>query len=110
MGGHGDRVADGVGAESRDSVTKGKEWPADGRSLGQRLNRVKSALRPAGIEITRGEGRKRRHVFISRRPLSGNGKEGPADRPVGPGPNPGERLADAYSEAANKYRRATDGK
>ena len=43
------------------------------------------------------------------RPLSGNGKEGPADRPVDPGPNPGEPLGDAYSEAANKYRRATDG-
>ena len=99
-----------LGQKAGESVTKGKEWPADGRSLGQRLNRVKSALRPAGIEITRVEGRKRRHVFISRRPLSGNGKEGPADRPVGPGPNPGERLADAYSEAANKYRRATDGK
>ena len=38
----------------------------------------------------------------SLRPLSGNGKEGPADRPVDPGPNPGERLGDAY-------RRATDG-
>ena len=40
-------------------------------------------------------------VAISRC-LSGNGKEGPADRPVDPGPNPGERLGDAY-------RRATDG-
>ena len=54
-----------------DSVTKGKEWPANGQALSRRLNRVKSAVRPAGIEITRGEGRNRRRIFISRRPENG---------------------------------------
>ena len=32
------------------------------------------------------------------------------DRPVNPGPNPGERLGKVCSEAANKYRRKKDGK
>ena len=142
-----------------DSVTKGKEWPANGQALSRRLNRVKSAVRPAGIEIERTKlGGGQRQILISARPestreiapiapiapnslknrgdggrnraqpgatwaqseaadpatgamgamgaisrpFSGNGKEGPADPPVNPGPNPGERLAD-------RYRRATDG-
>ena len=54
-----------------DSVTKGKEWPANGQALSRRRNQYMSALRPAGIEITRGEGRMRRHFFISRRPENG---------------------------------------
>ena len=142
-----------------DSVTKGKEWPANARSFGRRFNRYKSALRPAGIELDKPPGNHPRRITISRRPedgrnktsqtsqtsriapdrdvsdksaargdmsrdmsatppgtagdvsdksdkserpLSGNGKEGPADPPANPGPNPGERLGDAY-------RRATDG-
>lgn len=51
-----------------ESVTKGKEWPANAQALSRKLNRATSALRPAGIEIERGEGRKRRDIFISRRP------------------------------------------
>ena len=149
-----------------ESVTKGKEWPANARSFGRRFNRYKSALRPAGIELDKPPGNHPRRITISRlpedgrnktsqtsqtsriapdrdvsdksaargdmsrdksatppgtagdvsdksdkslRPLSGNGKEGPANPPVNPGPNPGERLGDAYSKAANKYRSATDG-
>ena len=51
-------------------VTKGrgKGWPANGQVLSRERNRLKSALRPAGIEITRGEGRNRRIITISRQP------------------------------------------
>ena len=52
-------------------VTKGKEWPTNGQVLSRRLNRPKSALRPAGIEITGGDGRKRRIITISRRAEDG---------------------------------------
>ena len=48
-----------------DSVTKGKEWPANGRSLGRRLDRVRSALRPVGIEITRTREGRQRRIAIS---------------------------------------------
>ena len=49
-------------------VTKGrgKGWPANGQVLSRERNRLKSALRPAGIEITRGEGRNRQIITISR--------------------------------------------
>ena len=48
-----------------ESVTKGKEWPANGRSLGRRLCRVGSVLRPVGIEITRTREGRQRRIAIS---------------------------------------------
>ena len=51
-----------------ESVTEGKGWPANGQVLSRERNRLSSALRPAGIEITRGEGRNRRIITISRQP------------------------------------------
>ena len=54
-----------------DSVTKGKEWPANGQALSRRLNRVKSAVRPAGIEIERTKlGGGQRQILISAWPES----------------------------------------
>ena len=52
------------------TVTKGKgrEWPTSGRSLGRRLNRLSSALRPVGIEIDRDRGGRARRIDISRQP------------------------------------------
>ena len=56
---------------SKSGVTKGKEWPANGQALSRRLNRVKSAVRPAGIEIERTMlGGGRRQILISARPES----------------------------------------
>ena len=52
-------------------VTKGKEWPTNGRSLGNRLNRLSSALRPVGIEITRRKSGSKRLITISRRSEDG---------------------------------------
>ena len=71
MGGHGNRAAEGVGAIAGEPVTKGKEWPTNGQVLSRRLNRSKSALRPAGIEITHGEGRNRQIITISANPRTG---------------------------------------
>ena len=51
-----------------DSVTKGKEWPANGQALTRRLNRVKSALRPAGIEVERDQNSRPKRIFLSHRP------------------------------------------
>ena len=52
------------------AVTKGKgrEWPTSGRSLGRRLNRLSSALRPVGIEIDREREGRARGIVISRQP------------------------------------------
>ena len=64
--------ADGLLAElvpfAADSVTKGKEWPANGQALSRRLNRLKSALRPAGIEIDRERDGRARLIVIRHRP------------------------------------------
>ena len=56
-----------------ESVTKGKgkDWPANGRSLGNRVNRLSSALRPVGIEITRRKSGSKRLITISRRSEDG---------------------------------------
>ena len=55
------------------TVTKGKgrEWPTSGRSLGRRLNRPKSALRPVGIEIDGRKSGSKRLITISRRSEDG---------------------------------------
>ena len=140
-----------------DSATKGKEWPANGQALSRRLNRVTSALRPAGIGIERTKlGGGQRQILISARPentreiapiapiapnslknrgnggrnraqsggtwaqseaadpvtgamgaisrpLSGNGKEGPAEPPVLPSQPSGTPTA------GEAYQRAHDG-
>ena len=54
-----------------DPVKHGKEWPADASSLSRRLNRLKSALRPAGIEIARERDGRHRRIVISRRAEDG---------------------------------------
>ena len=55
------------------TVTKGKgrEWPTSGRSLGRRLNRPSSALRPVGIEIDGRKSGSKRLITISRRSEDG---------------------------------------
>ena len=40
-----------LGELAGDSVTKAKGWPANPRALGAQLNRINSALRPAGIVL-----------------------------------------------------------
>ena len=50
------------------AVKTGKEWPTSGRSLGRRLNRLSSALRPVGIEIDREREGRARRIVISRQP------------------------------------------
>ena len=64
-------LLDAIAGIAGESVTRWKGWPANGQALSRKLNTVNSALRPAGIEITRGEGRNRRRIFISRRPENG---------------------------------------
>ena len=61
-------------AKAGDSVTKGKEWPANARSLGRRFNRYRSALRPAGIELDKPPGNHPRRITISRLPEDGRNK------------------------------------
>ena len=53
------------------AVKTGKEWPTSGRSLGNRLHRLSSALRPVGIEITRRKSGSKRLITISRRSEDG---------------------------------------
>ena len=142
-----------LGQLAADPVKHGKEWPADASSLSRRLNRSKSALQPAGIEIDRERDGRHRRIVISRRaedgrempslpslpspqaesaargasggdgigdgidakkasrdandandgisrPLSGNGKEVPAELPS---QRPGEPTA------GDAYRRVSDG-
>ena len=56
-----------------ESVTKGKgkDWPANGRSLGNRLHWLSSALRPVGIEIARRKSGSKRLITISRQSEDG---------------------------------------
>ena len=55
--------------KAKDSVTNGREWPANGQALSRRLNQYMSALRPAGIEIERTKlGGGQRQILISARP------------------------------------------
>ena len=53
-----------LGGIAGDSATKAKGWPANPRALGARLNRINSALRPAGIVLDK-EVSGRRRIRIS---------------------------------------------
>ena len=56
-----------LGRIAKESVTKGKEWPANGQALSRRVNRVKSALRPAGIDVVQDKDSRPKRIFLSRR-------------------------------------------
>ena len=72
-------------------VTKGrgKGWPANGQVLSRERHRLTSALRPAGIEITRGEGRNRRIITISRQPENRRNFPSHPSHPSHPSPQAG---------------------
>ena len=97
-----------LGSRVDERVAKGKEWPKTARALSATVNRVSSALRPAGIKIEREKlGGGRRTLLISVLP------EGACKfAPVAPiAPNPLKRRGDGGRKRAQTgaHRAQTEG-
>ena len=95
-------LLDELGGLAGDSVTKAKVWPKNPRALGARLNRINSALRPAGIVLDKETSGKRR-IRISAQP-----KKGCNFAPVAPfAPKSHENKGE--SEGANRAQTRAEG-